>query len=58
VDVITSIHVFVVFLFFYIYYSYAEMETKQKNAISHRARALDKLRAYLQQAQGVVSASA
>ncbi len=31
-------------------YSYAEMETKQKNAISHRGRALQKLRAYLQQA--------
>jgi inosine/xanthosine triphosphate pyrophosphatase family protein len=48
------LHVFVVF-----FYSYAEMETKQKNAISHRARALEKLRAYLQQAQqGVASASA
>jgi len=27
--------------------SYAEMETKAKNAISHRGRALEKLRAYL-----------
>jgi len=32
--------------------TYAEMETMQKNAISHRGRALQKLRAYLQ-AQGV-----
>jgi hypothetical protein len=34
------------------------MEAKQKNiAISHGGRALDKLRAYLQQAQDVASAS-
>ncbi|KAI0273160.1 Ham1-like protein [Russula aff. rugulosa BPL654] len=38
--------------------TYAEMETKQKNAISHRGRALEKLRAYLQQAPGLASASA
>lgn len=38
--------------------TYAEMETKQKNAISHRGRALKKVRAYLQQAQDVGSASA
>jgi len=31
--------------------TYAEMEAKQKNAISHRGRAMQKLRAYLQ-AQG------
>ena len=41
-------HVF--FLFFIFIYSYAEMEAKQKNAISHRGRALEKLRAYLRQA--------
>ena len=34
---------------------YAEMEAIQKNAISHRGRALQKLRAYLQP-QGVASA--
>jgi inosine/xanthosine triphosphate pyrophosphatase family protein len=45
---------FVVFCFLY---SYAEMESKQKNAISHRGRALEKLRAYLQQALDVASAS-
>ncbi|KAN0126559.1 Inosine triphosphate pyrophosphatase-like protein [Russula decolorans] len=37
--------------------TYAEMESKQKNAISHRGRALEKLRAYLQQALDVASAS-
>jgi Ham1 family len=58
VDVITSSMRFCDF-YFYFYYSYAEMDTKQKNAISHRGRALEKLRAYLQQeAQGVASASA
>jgi len=35
--------------------SYAEMEATQKNAISHRGRALQKLRDYLQ-APGVGSA--
>ena len=42
------------------FYSYAEMDSKQKNAISHRGRALEKLRAYLEQAQtqDVASASA
>lgn len=30
------------------YCSYAEMEATQKNAISHRGRALQKLRDYLQ----------
>jgi len=52
--VITSFHTFVVFCF----YGYAEMETKQKNAISHRGRALERLRAYLQQARSVALASA
>jgi len=37
--------------------TYAEMETKQKNAISHRGRALEKLRAYLQHAAQSASAS-
>jgi len=51
VDVITSF----MFLCVCVFYSYAEMETKQKNAISHRGRALEKLRAYLQrEAQGHV----
>lgn len=44
---------YVLFVFFF--YSYAEMETKQKNAISHRGRALEKLRGYLLQAQGLAS---
>jgi inosine triphosphate pyrophosphatase len=52
--VIPSFMFFVVFCFLY---SYAEMESKQKNAISHRGRALEKLRAYLQQALDVASAS-
>jgi len=34
------------------FYSYVEIETKQQNAISHRGRALEVLRAYLQQAPG------
>jgi hypothetical protein len=38
-------------------YSYVEMETKQKNGISHRGRALEMLRAYLHQAQDLASAS-
>jgi inosine/xanthosine triphosphate pyrophosphatase family protein len=54
VDVIASF----VFLLCFAFYSYAEMEAEQKNVISHRGRALEKLRAYLQQAQGVASASA
>jgi inosine triphosphate pyrophosphatase len=38
--------------------TYAEMEAMQKNAISHRGRALQKLRAYLlQEAQGVEPAA-
>jgi hypothetical protein len=37
-------------------FSYAEMEAMQKNAISHRGRALQKLCAYLQEAQDVESA--
>ncbi|KAH9998287.1 Ham1-like protein [Russula vinacea] len=36
--------------------TYAEMEAMQKNAISHRGRALQKLCAYLQEAQDVESA--
>jgi hypothetical protein len=40
------------------FFSYAEMEAMQKNAISHRGRALQKLRAYLlQEAQGVEPAA-
>jgi inosine/xanthosine triphosphate pyrophosphatase family protein len=46
------LHGFVCFRF----YSYVEMGTKQKNGISHRGRALDMLRAYLQQAQDLASA--
>jgi inosine/xanthosine triphosphate pyrophosphatase family protein len=44
----------------HVFVCYAEMETKQKNGISHSGRALERLRAYLQQAQleGVASASA
>ena len=48
---------FVFYFVSFFFYSYAEMETKQKNSISHRGRALEKLRAYLQRAPGLASAS-
>ena len=36
------------YVFVCFFFSYAEMDAKQKNVISHRGRALDKLRAYLE----------